>query len=103
MKQKLYTEEEVEKLLSAQRGNCYVAVLSATKDEEIASVASTAPEPGMWKDKKVEKDESLNDAVEILDDLSKLVLFSETNLFHTVMSRAAASTRPLTTEAIVAS
>ena len=73
MKQKLYTEEEVEKLLSAQRGNCYVAILSATKDEEIASVATLAPEPGMWRDKKPKNDENLNDALEILNDLSKLL------------------------------
>jgi len=73
MKQKLYTEEEVEKLLSAQRGNCYVAILSATKDEEIASVATSAPEPGMWRDKKPKNDENLNDALEILNELSKFL------------------------------
>lgn len=73
MKQKRYTEEEVEKLLSAQRGNCYVAVLSATKDKKVAQLASSAPEPGMWRDKKVEKDENLDDALEILDDLSKFL------------------------------
>jgi hypothetical protein len=73
MGKKLYTEEEVEKLLSAQRGNCYVAVLSATKDKEVAQLASAAPEPGTWRDKIVEKDENLNDALEILDDLSKFL------------------------------
>jgi hypothetical protein len=73
MKQKLYTEDEVEKLLSTQRGNCYVAILSATKNEEIAALASTSPEPGMWRDKKPKNDESLNDAIEILNDLSKFL------------------------------
>jgi hypothetical protein len=73
MKQKLYTEEEVEKILEAQRGNCYVAVLSATKSEETAMLATSAPEPGMWRNKKVEKDENLDDALEVLTDLSKFL------------------------------
>ena len=75
MKQKLYTEEEVEKLLDVQRGNCYVAVLSATKNQEIASHATSAPEPGggNWRDKKVEKDQNLADAYETLEDLSKFL------------------------------
>lgn len=73
MKQKLYTEEEVDKILEAQRGNCYVAVLSATKNEETAMLATSAPEPGMWRDKKVEKDENLAEAYETLDDLSKFL------------------------------
>ena len=42
---KLYTQEEVKKLLETQRGNCYVAVLNATRDEEIASLATKAPLP----------------------------------------------------------
>lgn len=47
----LYTEEEVVRLLETQRGNCYVAVLTQTKDEKIASLATLAPEPagGNWK------------------------------------------------------
>jgi hypothetical protein len=45
----MYTEEEVIKLLETQRGNCYVAVLTACRDEEIASAATKAPEPGQWK------------------------------------------------------
>jgi hypothetical protein len=44
-----YTEDEVKILLETQRGNCYVAVLTATMDEEIAKVAGGAPEPGQWK------------------------------------------------------
>ncbi len=43
---KLYTQEEVKKLLETQRGNCYVAVLNVTKDTEIASLATKAPLPG---------------------------------------------------------
>lgn len=43
---KLYTEAQVKELLETQRGNCYVAVLSVTKDSEIASLASHAPLPG---------------------------------------------------------
>jgi Mg2+ and Co2+ transporter CorA len=42
---KLYTADQVKELLQVQRGNCYVAVLSATKDKEIASIASQAPLP----------------------------------------------------------
>ena len=43
---KLYTEAQVKELLETQKGNCYVAVLSATKDEAIASLATSAPLPG---------------------------------------------------------
>jgi hypothetical protein len=73
MKQKMYTEEEVETLLDVQRANCYVAVLSATKNEEIAAHATSAPEPGTWRDKKPEKDENLAEAYETLEDLSKFL------------------------------
>jgi hypothetical protein len=45
----LYTEDEVSRLLEMQRGNCYVAVLRESKSAKIASVASTAPEPGQWR------------------------------------------------------
>ena len=45
----MYSESEVEKLLEVQRGNCYVAVLNKTKDEDIALAAITSPEPGNWK------------------------------------------------------
>jgi hypothetical protein len=40
-----YTEEEVRELLLMQRGNCYVAILNKTHDKELASLASSAPEP----------------------------------------------------------
>lgn len=47
----VYTEKEVDRLLEVQRGNCYVAVLSGTKDENIAILAGSAPEPsgGRWR------------------------------------------------------
>jgi hypothetical protein len=41
----IYTEKEVEELLITQRGNCYVAILSATKDQKLATLASNVPEP----------------------------------------------------------
>lgn len=46
-----YTEKEVEELLKTQRGNCYVAILSKTENEEFAKVANSAPEPsgGKWR------------------------------------------------------
>jgi hypothetical protein len=43
--EKLFTEQEVRSLLITQRGNSYVAILTKTKDKELASVASSAPEP----------------------------------------------------------
>lgn len=43
---KLYTQKKVKELLESQRGNCYVAVLGVTNDEEIASLAFQAPLPG---------------------------------------------------------
>jgi hypothetical protein len=46
---RMYSEEEVINLLETQRGNCYVAVLSATKNDELASIALNAPEPGGMK------------------------------------------------------
>lgn len=42
---KLYTEKQVKELLEAQRGNCYVAVLSETKNEQIAGMTLLAPLP----------------------------------------------------------
>lgn len=50
----MYSEEEVEKILESQRGNSYVAVLNKTRDEELAVVAGSAPEPGHWR--KSERD-----------------------------------------------
>jgi len=49
---KIYTEKEVENLLEAQRGNSYVAILNATQDKSLASIASSAPEPGQWKENR---------------------------------------------------
>ena len=46
VQERSYSEEEVKELLETQRGNCYVAVLMKTKNDEIASIALTAPEPG---------------------------------------------------------
>ena len=43
---KIFTEYEVKKLLETQRGNCYVAVLMASRDKDIAIKASQAPLPG---------------------------------------------------------
>ena len=50
----MYSEKEVEKILETQRGNCYVAVLNKTKDEDIALATITTPEPGHWRKVKVE-------------------------------------------------
>ena len=49
--QKLYTESEVSGLLEIQKGNCYVAILSQTKDANIAKATVNAPEPngGKWR------------------------------------------------------
>jgi hypothetical protein len=55
--QKLYTQEEVIDLLETQRGNCYVAILNETRNNKLASIAATAPEPGgrngSWKNNKL--------------------------------------------------
>ncbi len=50
-KNTFYTEKEVEELLQTQRGNCYVAILSATRNENLAIIANLAPEPsgGEWR------------------------------------------------------
>jgi hypothetical protein len=42
---KLYTQKQVKELLETQRGNCYVAVLNETKNEEIAGMTMLAPIP----------------------------------------------------------
>lgn len=44
-----YTEEEVSRLLETQRGNCYVAIYNYTTNQELATVAGAAPEPGQWR------------------------------------------------------
>jgi hypothetical protein len=43
--EKMYSEEEVRELLLTQRGNCYVAILTKTRDSELASLSMSAPEP----------------------------------------------------------
>jgi hypothetical protein len=43
---KLFTEAQVKDLLETQRGNCYVAILSATKVPEVAELCTKAPLPG---------------------------------------------------------
>ena len=48
----MYGEEEVKTLLQTQRGNCYVAVLSKCKNEDIAATAIKSPEPGNWNKRK---------------------------------------------------
>lgn len=40
-----YSEEEVRNLLQSQRNNCYVAILTKTRDIELASLTTAAPEP----------------------------------------------------------
>jgi hypothetical protein len=65
---KMYSEEEVRKLLETQRGNCYVAILIKTRDEELAAIAGGAPEPsgynGWVKQSKEEILEEPNISVE---------------------------------------
>jgi hypothetical protein len=43
--ERTYSEEEVRTLLETQRGNCYVAILTKTRDKELAAIAGGAPEP----------------------------------------------------------
>lgn len=59
----MYTQEEVERLLETQRGNCYVAVLSKCGDEEIAAACVKAPEPGgdRWKKAGISELEATKD------------------------------------------
>jgi hypothetical protein len=47
----VYTEKEVANLLHVQRGNCYVAILTKTRDENLATISNNAPEPsgGKWR------------------------------------------------------
>jgi len=72
---KLYTEKQVEELLEIQRGNCYVAILNEIKDENVAMAATRAPEPGQWRNVKTDTcitRKDLNEAIEQLEDLSKM-------------------------------
>jgi hypothetical protein len=54
MQKQMYSEDEVRKLLQVQRGNCYVAILTKTRNTELALLASSAPEPS-GKDGWVER------------------------------------------------
>ena len=63
---KIYTEKEVEELLEIQRGNSYVAILNATQDKTLASIASSAPEPGQWKENRQESEKRLYSEIEHL-------------------------------------
>jgi len=69
MESKKVDPDTVDKLLEAQRGNCYVAVLTKTKDEEIAKAAGAAPEPGgNWREYYVKDIESETVLVESIND-----------------------------------
>jgi len=71
MQDKMIKPELVDDLLSAQRGNCYVAVLSKCKDEEIAKAAGNAPEPGgNWKKYYLQGNNSA-ETIESLDDIKR--------------------------------
>jgi hypothetical protein len=71
MQDKMIKPELVDDLLSAQRGNCYVAVLSKCKDEEIAKAAGNAPEPGgNWKKYYMQGNNSA-ETIESLDDIKR--------------------------------
>lgn len=48
-----YTIKEVNHLLTRQRGNCYIAVLTHCRDEETAKSALNALEPFDWRNDKV--------------------------------------------------
>ena len=63
---KIYTEKEVDKLLETQRGNSYVAILNATQDKTLASIASSAPEPGQWKENRESLEKKLYSEIENL-------------------------------------
>lgn len=52
---KKYSEETVKKLLDVQVGNCWAAVNSFTKDEELLRIVKNTPEPGHWREKEVKE------------------------------------------------
>ena len=61
--------QTVARLLEAQRGNCYVAVLNKTRDEEIAKAAGAAPEPGgNWKEYYLKSNSARDPLVELCTD-----------------------------------
>lgn len=69
MESKKVDPDTVDKLLEAQRGNCYLAILAKTRDEEIAKAAGDAPEPGgNWKEYYVKDIESETVLVESIND-----------------------------------
>ena len=69
MESKKVDADTVDKLLEAQRGNCYVAVLTKTRDEEIAKAAGAAPEPGgNWRKYYLNDIESETVLVESIND-----------------------------------
>jgi hypothetical protein len=45
VQERMFSEEEVRKLLQVQRGNCFAAILIKTKDYELALLATSAHEP----------------------------------------------------------
>lgn len=51
----MYSEKEVERILEVQRDNCYVSIYNKTQgDQNLAKVASFAPEPGHWRKVKID-------------------------------------------------
>lgn len=51
----MYSEKEVERILEVQRDNCYVSIYNKTQgDQNLAKVASLAPEPGHWRKTKID-------------------------------------------------
>ena len=71
MESKKVDPDTVDKLLEVQRGNCYVAVLTKTRDEEIAKAAGNAPEPGGdWKKYRLQDNTSV-ETIESLEDLKR--------------------------------
>ena len=74
--EKMYSEDEVRLLLQTQKSNCYVAVLTKTKDEELAAIAGDAPEPGGfngWVKKEIKHYKAESQALKLYteDDLRK--------------------------------
>lgn len=78
MKKELkYTEKEVEKLLSGQRGNCWVALNRLTKDDNLLKSVLDAPEPGQWREKVLYKTPKLEE----LSYGTKVQVFNTRNKF----------------------